>query len=1013
MTSKEKQFKNLLKDIFQFNKNRIELNFGVYRVFKKKEADIKRFIDEKLSLVVEESLSRALSKYEIESLNVETIKENVFDHILNFFKRFYEKGDFYPRPVFSRREEKKAPYCLDYYGEEIFFWWPTKGHYYIKTDKLLADYLIELGGKSVVLKVSEVDAIKGNEKDKRKFYLKGDIYESEGNLIVELAYIKEAREGYEEFDANNFYELLKNHVENLSKEDVDFHVKKFKNLKSSDFFIHPKLKLFLTRELQYYLKNEIVDLDNPVSLVEARITQEVAQAIIDFLANIEELQQLLWEKKKFAYNVNYVLTLDRFKNLDLVKEIEEHQNFPEQLKEWTDELQLLEKVPPLYETLKKWKEVSKIDVDKEWLTNKQRERWEELFGEEQKVKVSKIFLKDPNYLLKIADKVSKALKGLPLFGGNSPINLKDILETYLKIKHLPIDTRYFPELKYKILEQFDNLEEELDGVLIKSDNWQALNTILLKYKEKVQTIYIDPPFNTGEDFLYKDNYQDATWLTLMESRLKLAKELLNEKGSLFLHLDENANYYGRLLLTPMFATLKEIVWNTNATGSDDTGLFSYKSFGDKFIRQHDVIYHCSLTDDFKFYKLWTPSRENRENLSLGWLDLLSEPIKSNPKKLNDYIFFVEEYENGRFLKKEVLLDGIKVYPVGDIWNDIYSFMQSEVRVSESLGFQTQKPENLLRRIIQSTSQKGELVLDFFLGSGTTIAVAHKLKRKWIGVEMGEIFGNTWLDEIEIDKDKYEEFKKKVIRIVKDGKRKYRVLVRKLGILGRMKIVLFGDKEFGPLYANRKRRPHLTSDINWQGGGFFKYLYLEQYEDTLENVDFKNDYLEERTQELERVKELYPDFARKETLNLLKHFVIDNTKTLLMDIVNLKNPFKYNIKLAEGKEESVDFIETFNLLKPVYVKKIFEREFEGKKYIFVDGDSIGIVWREAPEEYDQEFAKKEEEFIKQNLPDYRKKREIFVNSILGYPKSFLDSKAKEILTEFRKILLKGVNIHEED
>jgi adenine-specific DNA-methyltransferase len=199
---------------------------------------------------------------------------------------------------------------------------------------------------------------------------------------------------------------------------------------------------------------------------------------------------------------------------------------------------------------------------------------------------------------------------------------------------------------------------------------------------------------------------------------------------------------------------------------------------------------------------------------------------------------------------------------------------------------------------------------------------------------------------------------------------------------------------------------------YKAGGFFKYLYLEQYEDTLENVDFENDYLQERTQELERIKELYPEFTQKELLRLLKQFVVDNTKTLLMNVVNLVNPFDYTIKLAEGKEVLVDFVETFNLMKPVYVKRIFEREFEGKRYIFVDGGSIGVVWREAPEEYDREFAKREEEFIKQNLPDYENKKEIFVNGILSYPKSFLDFKAKEVLTEFRKLLLQGVSVHEE-
>jgi len=991
MSSKEKQFKDLLKDIFQFNKDRIELNFGVYRVFKKKEEDIKKFIDEKLSQVIEESLSKALNRYEVESVNVKTIRENVFDHVLNFFKRFYEKGDFYPRPVFSLRGKKKAPYCLDYYGEEIVFWWPTKGHYYIKTDKLLADYQIELGEKSVILKISKVDAIKGNEKDKRKFYLKGDIYESDGRLVVELAYIRESKEGYKEFNTDNLYEVLKEYVKNISKEDVDFHVRKFKNLKSSDFFIHPNLRSFLTKEFQYYLKNEIVDLNSPVSLVEARITHEVGQVIIDFLANMEELQQLLWEKKKFAYNVNYVLTLDRFKNLELLKEIEEHPNFSRQVKEWTEELKLLEEIPSLYETLKKWERVREIEIDKEWLPSKQRERWEALFGRKQKAKVSEILSKDSSYLLKIVGRVSKAFK-VASFRESNTTNLKEVVEAYLKIKHLPVDTRYFPELKYKVLEQFDNLEEEIDGVLIKSDNWQALNTILPKYKEKIQTIYIDPPFNTGDDFLYKDNYQDATWLTLMESRLKLASCILNKRGTIFIHLDHNADYYGRFLCSLFFPFFKgEIIWqssNSPKPQSKDIGM----------LHQKILVYKKSDSKIGRFYRF--PIEKDFENWMkdeggrFTTIPLVARGIQASKDrkkfefrgKEDMWLYSKEQLEKwwneGKIYVTKSGNYRLKVYEdeiykkggiiIGSIWTDISPIQgnSDECKILPFGMFETQKPESLLKRILKATSKENELILDFFLGSGTTTAVAHKLRRKWLGIELGE-----HLESIAFP---------------------------------RMKKVLYYDK------SGISKDEDVKEYYNeYQAGGFFKYFYLEQYEDTLENVDFKNDYLEERTQELERIKELYPEFVQKELLNILKQFVIDNTKTLLMNVVSLTNPFNFTLKLAEGKEVFVDFIETFNLLKPIYVKGIFEREFEGKKYVFVDGDSIGVVWREAPEEYDQEFAEKEEEFIKQNVPDYEKKREIFVNGILGYPKNFLDFKAKETLTEFRKLLLQGVRIHEED
>jgi hypothetical protein len=151
-----------------------------------------------------------------------------------------------------------------------------------------------------------------------------------------------------------------------------------------------------------------------------------------------------------------------------------------------------------------------------------------------------------------------------------------------------------------------------------------------KYKEKIQCIYIDPPFKTGKDFLYKDNYQDSSWITLMNDRLNIAYYFLNNRGNFFVHLDWNANYLGRQIIEKAFCNLTEIIWNTNATKDEEAGLFSYKSFGAKYVRQHDTIFQCNKTEDYKFLKLWKPNRRETE-LSINWLDLISYPKKSNPQ----------------------------------------------------------------------------------------------------------------------------------------------------------------------------------------------------------------------------------------------------------------------------------------------------------------------------------------------------------------------------------------------
>ena len=104
------------------------------------------------------------------------------------------------------------------------------------------------------------------------------------------------------------------------------------------------------------------------------------------------------------------------------------------------------------------------------------------------------------------------------------------------------------DLEIEILKLFDNLDYSLDGWIIKSENYQALNTILPKFKEKAQTIYIDPPFNTGEDFSYVDRFQDSSWSSLVNDRIMKSLEFLQKTGCCFFHLNENVKYYGKILL---------------------------------------------------------------------------------------------------------------------------------------------------------------------------------------------------------------------------------------------------------------------------------------------------------------------------------------------------------------------------------------------------------------------------------------------------------------------------------
>ncbi len=344
-----------------------------------------------------------------------------------------------------------------------------------------------------------------------------------------------------------------------------------------------------------------------------------------------------------------------------------------------------------------------------------------------------------------------------------------------KYKYLPFDTKHFDEdTKYKILWLFDNLDDECDGVLIKSDNYQALNTIMPKYKEQVDLIYIDPPFNTGSDFYYNDNYQDSTWCTIMLDRLNLSKAIMSDKGSIYVHLDYRASHYNRMLMDSVFGVnnfRNEIIWHYQSGGRKECS----------FSNKHDSIYLYSINE-----------------LNIFHADDIGE-LRGNTKRNNmkrgtdeNGNTYYSIKANGKIYK---YYEDEKITPP-DVWLNISHLQQKD---PERISYDTQKPEKLLERIIKASSNLNSLVCDFFAGSGTTLSVAHKLNRKWLGVEMGGGFSTIYYDET----------------------------TQKIGNIGRMKLVLFGYKV------------GISKNQEVKIGGMFKYYELEQYEETLANCQYKD------------------------------------------------------------------------------------------------------------------------------------------------------------------------------
>ncbi|HBL39865.1 TPA: hypothetical protein DDZ10_04335 [Candidatus Uhrbacteria bacterium] len=251
-----------------------------------------------------------------------------------------------------------------------------------------------------------------------------------------------------------------------------------------------------------------------------------------------------------------------------------------------------------------------------------------------------------------------------------------------------------------------------DNLIIKGNNLLALHSLKKHYGGRVNLIYIDPPYNTGNDgFNYNDNFNHSAWLTFMRNRLEVAKELLANDGSIYLQLDYNEVHYAKILMDEIFGRenfQREIIWDISV-------LSGYKTLANNWIRGHDsILFYSKDKTNFKFNKIYVEHTQK-------YIDMFNKEDKGGK--------YLIAHGSKRYLK-DVLAKG---KPIGDVWGDIMSFQQQPTS-GERMEFAGQKPETLLKRIIASSTNEGDLVLDYHAGTGTTGAVAHKMNRQYILIE---------------------------------------------------------------------------------------------------------------------------------------------------------------------------------------------------------------------------------------------------------------------------------------
>ncbi len=242
-----------------------------------------------------------------------------------------------------------------------------------------------------------------------------------------------------------------------------------------------------------------------------------------------------------------------------------------------------------------------------------------------------------------------------------------------------------------------------------ADNLEFLRSIKSNF---IDLIYIDPPFYSGVDYKeFLDIWKSLeTYLEFMKERIIEMHRVLKEIGSFYIHCDASAIFVLKPLCDEIFGSeyfRREIIWNVGSVSG-------FKSQVKSWVRQHDTILYYTKSDNFTFNKQYVPYRKEYVKKMFRY----SDPDGRRYRKRRNGKQYLDE-KPGRV--------------VGDVWNDIFSF-QTTTRSKEYTGYPTQKPEKLLERIILASSNEGDIVADFFCGSGTTLIAANRLNRKWIGVD---------------------------------------------------------------------------------------------------------------------------------------------------------------------------------------------------------------------------------------------------------------------------------------
>jgi adenine-specific DNA-methyltransferase len=607
MSQSFEKLKALLRELFQLDQP--DLDFGLYRVMHAKSAEVSQFLDKDLlpqvnaafgqyktadKSEIEKELAKVIvgieaagmdpaqspkvkelrERLESEVVDVGALETEVYDHLFGFFRRYYSEGDFLAKRVY-----KPGVYAIPYEGEEVTLYWANKDQYYIKTSEYLRDYAFRLrpDDEKNPMRVhfrladaaeGEHGNVKAAEGKDRVFLLAASgesgrdfILEEDGEQGKELVIHFEYRParltdwpddvragkgkpptqkdlttlavkrvlGVTDPSLAAWVADLGKPLVTASGEKADYtrleaHIKRYTARNTFDYFIHKDLGGFLRRELDFYIKNEVMHLDDVENETVARVEQylskikvirTIAGKIIDFLAQLEDFQKKLWLKRKFVVETRYCVTLGFI---------------PEAL----------------------YAEIAANEA--------QREEWVRLCA---------------------FDTAPATHESNPqLFGSTMSRYSIPLTPAFLKgHRTLVVDTRHFaPAFTERLLEAIGEVDAQTDGVLFQSENFQALSLMAPRQREKIESIYIDPPYNTdAAPISYKNGYRHASWLSLVEGRLLLARAMMTPEAILCVTIDDAEVHNLRVLIDeilPGYELFGQVPIKNNPAGRTGTVGFS-------------------------------------------------------------------------------------------------------------------------------------------------------------------------------------------------------------------------------------------------------------------------------------------------------------------------------------------------------------------------------------------------------------------------------------------------------